>query len=78
MNTPILQTLIPQPLITPMPPLKRVHMVSLGCPKNRVDSELILGQMQQAGFELVADAENADVLIVNTCAFIEDSKTESV
>lgn len=56
----------------------RVHLVSLGCPKNRVDSELMLGQIQAAGFELVAQPEDADLLIVNTCAFIEASKTESI
>lgn len=57
---------------------RTVHMVSLGCPKNRVDSELMLGQMHMAGWSLVADAADADVVIVNTCAFIEDSKKESV
>jgi len=63
---------------TARPAGRRVHMVSLGCPKNRVDSELILGQMTAAGYELVPDAAGADILIVNTCAFIEDSKTESI
>ncbi len=55
-----------------------VHLVSLGCPKNRVDSEIILGQMHAAGYALVASPEDADLLIVNTCAFIDDSKKESV
>lgn len=78
MNIPVQQPSL-SPMAGPAPaPLRRVHMVSLGCPKNRVDSELIMGQMHQAGFELVANAEGADVLIVNTCAFIEDSKKESV
>lgn len=66
------------PIVANLTPTRRVHLVSLGCPKNRVDSEHILGQMQLAGYELVGDAETADLLIVNTCAFIEDSKTESV
>jgi len=53
-------------------------MVSLGCPKNRVDSELMLGQMARAGFEPVAQPDDADLLIVNTCGFIEQAKTESI
>ena len=57
---------------------KRVHMVSLGCPKNRVDSEIMLGQAEAAGYALTGEAADADLLIVNTCAFIEDSKKESV
>ena len=59
-------------------PEKRVHMVSLGCPKNRVDSEIMLGQAEAAGYRLTGEADEADLLIVNTCAFIEDSKKESV
>lgn len=59
-------------------PQKRVHMVSLGCPKNRVDSEIMLGQAHAAGYALTGEADEADLLIVNTCAFIEDSKKESV
>ncbi len=55
-----------------------VHVVSLGCPKNLVDSELMIGRLQQAGLALVDDAQTADVLLVNTCAFVEASKTESV
>ncbi len=57
---------------------RRVHLVSLGCPKNRVDSELMLGQIERAGFELVAEPGDADLLIVNTCSFIESAKTESI
>ncbi len=56
----------------------RVHFVSLGCPKNRVDSELMLGQLAARQFEVVADAEGADVVVVNTCGFIESAKEESV
>ncbi len=58
--------------------MKKVHVVSLGCPKNRVDSEIMIGLMQGEGFELVSDPEAADVLVVNTCAFIESAKEESI
>jgi ribosomal protein S12 methylthiotransferase len=53
-------------------------MVSLGCPKNLVDSEVMLGRLQEAGYRLVADAQEADVVVVNTCAFIDRAKQESV
>jgi ribosomal protein S12 methylthiotransferase len=53
-------------------------MISLGCPKNLVDSEVMLGFAQQAGHELTQDAGAADVLIVNTCAFIDSAKQESI
>ena len=56
----------------------KVGMISLGCPKNLVDSEVMLGLAEQAGHSLTADAREADVLIVNTCAFIDRSKQESV
>lgn len=56
----------------------RVHVVSLGCPKNRVDSELMIGQMKLGGHQLVGEAEQADVIVVNTCAFIESAKQESI
>ncbi|MCO4762897.1 MAG: 30S ribosomal protein S12 methylthiotransferase RimO [Myxococcales bacterium] len=57
---------------------RKVHVVSLGCPKNRVDTELMMGRLLQGGFSPTPDPEAADVLLVNTCAFIESSKTESV
>ncbi len=57
---------------------RSVHVVSLGCPKNRVDTELMMGQLAGAGFAPTPDADGADVLLVNTCAFIEESKTESI
>ncbi len=57
---------------------KTVGMVSLGCPKNLVDGEVMLGRLQGAGYRLVADAREADVLVVNTCAFIDRAKQESV
>jgi ribosomal protein S12 methylthiotransferase len=56
----------------------KVGMVSLGCPKNLVDSEVMLGLAQQTGHELTRDAVDADVLIVNTCAFIDKAKQESI
>ena len=56
----------------------RVGMISLGCAKNLVDGELMLGHLQRAGVEITADAAAADVVIVNTCGFIEDAKRESI
>jgi ribosomal protein S12 methylthiotransferase len=56
----------------------KVGLISLGCPKNLVDSEVMLGLAQQAGHELTRDAADADVLVVNTCAFIDSAKHESI
>src|SRR5712692_1994512 len=56
----------------------KIGLVSLGCPKNLVDSEVMLGLAQQAGHELTTDAAGADVLVVNTCAFIDSAKQESI
>ena len=56
----------------------RVGMVSLGCPKNQVDAEHMLYDLKQQGFELVADAALSDVVIVNTCGFIESAKQEAI
>jgi ribosomal protein S12 methylthiotransferase len=56
----------------------KVGLVSLGCPKNLVDSEVMLGLAQQAGHELTTQPADADVLIVNTCAFIDRAKQESI
>ncbi len=53
-------------------------MVGLGCPKNLVDGEVMLGRLQQAGYSLVSEAAAADVVVVNTCAFIDRAKQESV
>ena len=58
--------------------MKTIGMVSLGCPKNLVDSEVMLGLAQRAGHQLTPDAADADVLIVNTCAFIDKAKQESI
>jgi len=56
----------------------KIGLISLGCPKNLVDGEVMLGLAQRAGHELTPDAGDADVLIVNTCAFIDRAKQESV
>ncbi len=56
----------------------KIGMVSLGCPKNLVDSEVMLGLAQQQGHQLTRDAADADVLVVNTCAFIDKAKQESI
>jgi ribosomal protein S12 methylthiotransferase len=56
----------------------KIGLVSLGCPKNLVDSEVMLGLAQQAGHELTQVAADADVLVVNTCAFIDSAKQESI
>jgi ribosomal protein S12 methylthiotransferase len=56
----------------------KVGMISLGCPKNLVDSEVMLGLTEQAGHTLTPDAREADVLVVNTCAFIDRAKQESI
>ena len=56
----------------------KIGLISLGCPKNLVDSEVMLGLARAAGHELVRDAAAADVLVVNTCAFIDSAKQESV
>ncbi|HEX6163137.1 MAG TPA: 30S ribosomal protein S12 methylthiotransferase RimO [Vicinamibacterales bacterium] len=56
----------------------KIGFVSLGCPKNLVDSEVMLGMAEQEGHEITADASQADVLVVNTCAFIDRAKQESI
>src|SRR3990170_2535666 len=56
----------------------KIGLISLGCPKNLVDSEVMLGLAQQAGHELTREAADADVLVVNTCAFIDKAKQESI
>src|SRR3982074_2911041 len=56
----------------------KVGMISLGCAKNLVDAEIMLGSVLQRGMQITADAGEADVLVVNTCAFIDSAKEESV
>jgi ribosomal protein S12 methylthiotransferase len=58
--------------------MKKVGFVSLGCPKNLVDSEVMMGQLKAAGYEITNTEADADVLVVNTCGFIESAKQESV
>lgn len=57
---------------------RKVGMISLGCPKNQVDAEIMLKKLVDAGYILVQEADKADVVIVNTCGFIEDAKKESI
>src|SRR3954471_3719685 len=64
----------PQPTSAPT----KVGFVSLGCPKNLVDSEVMMGILATSGAELTTRAEDADVIVVNTCSFIDSAKQESV
>ncbi len=57
---------------------KNLYFVSLGCPKNRVDSEVMLGSAEREGYQIVAEPEAADVLVVNTCGFIDAAREESI
>nr|WP_294837527.1 30S ribosomal protein S12 methylthiotransferase RimO [uncultured Eubacterium sp.] len=56
----------------------KVGMISLGCPKNQVDGEALLAKLVHAGYQIVNEIENSDVMIVNTCGFIEDAKREAI
>lgn len=56
----------------------KVGMISLGCPKNQVDGELMLEKLNKAGFQIVGAIEDADIMIINTCGFIEDAKREAI
>jgi ribosomal protein S12 methylthiotransferase len=58
--------------------MKKVGFISLGCPKNLVDSEVMMGQLKQNGYQITANADEADTLVVNTCGFIESAKKESI
>lgn len=58
--------------------MEKVHLISLGCPKNLIDSELMLGALTRAGYAMTAEPADAEVLVVNTCAFIESAKQESI
>ena len=58
--------------------MKKVGFVSLGCPKNLVDSEVMMGTLEQAGYEITSSAEDAETVVVNTCGFIESAKQESI
>jgi ribosomal protein S12 methylthiotransferase len=63
---------------THFPRKPKVGMISLGCAKNLVDAEIMLGSVLQRGMEITSRAEDADVLVVNTCAFIDSAKEESI
>src|SRR3954470_968828 len=63
---------------TPTSTRKKIGFVSLGCPKNLVDSEVMMGLLHQAGAEITTRADEADVIVVNTCSFIDSAKQESV
>ena len=54
----------------------KVGMISLGCPKNQVDGELLLEKLSENGFQIVQRIEDSDLMIVNTCGFIEDAKRD--
>jgi ribosomal protein S12 methylthiotransferase len=58
--------------------MKKIGFVSLGCPKNLIDSEVMMGRLREAGYELTGDAADADTVVVNTCGFIESAKQESI
>src|SRR5690606_13105027 len=58
--------------------MKKVGFVSLGCPKNLVDSEVMMGRLAESGYEITNDADQADTVVVNTCGFIESAKQESI
>src|SRR5215469_6499465 len=60
------------------PTRKKIGFVSLGCPKNLVDSEVMMGLLNQAGAEITTRADDADIIVVNTCSFIDTAKQESV
>ncbi len=58
--------------------MKKVGFISLGCPKNLVDSEVMMGRLKREGYEITGDASEADTLVVNTCGFIDAAKKESI
>ena len=58
--------------------MKKIGFISLGCPKNLVDSEVMMGQLRQKGYEITSDASEAETLVVNTCGFIDAAKQESI
>jgi ribosomal protein S12 methylthiotransferase len=58
--------------------MKKVGFISLGCPKNLVDSEVMMGHLKQNGYQITADAAEADTVVVNTCGFIDSAKKESI
>src|SRR3954453_21860425 len=81
---PMPKTTLPLPRPTPATPsnlpveVQSVAFVSLGCPKNLVDSERMLGLLAEDGIAITPDASQADAIVINTCGFLEASKTESM
>ena len=71
-------TVAAKPSSVPKTAPVRIGFISLGCPKNLVDSEVMMGMLQQAGAVMTSEPETADVLVVNTCSFIDSAKQESV
>ena len=57
---------------------QKVSMVSLGCPKNTVDGEVLLGDLFRSGFDVTDNHEESDAIVVNTCGFVEDAKADSI
>ena len=68
----------PEPVPSATAAPKKIGFVSLGCPKNLVDSEVMMGLLAQGGAQITSRAEDADIIVVNTCSFIESAKQESV
>lgn len=56
----------------------KIYIISLGCPKNQVDCEIMVNKLMSGGFQIADSIENSDAVIINTCAFIEDAKTEAI
>ena len=76
MGAPIMSDTITKP--RPLADAKRVGMVSLGCPKALVDSERILTRLRADGYAMSPDYDGADVVLVNTCGFLDSAKEESL
>lgn len=56
----------------------KIGFVSLGCPKNQIDTEVMLKELSDAGYEITAEDISADIIVINTCAFIESAKKEAI
>ena len=56
----------------------KIGFVSLGCPKNQLDTEVMLAELNAAGYEITAEETEAEIIILNTCGFINDAKAESI
>ena len=80
MTSPATLAIKPTPAAAPALPASRpkIGFVSLGCPKNLVDSEVMMGMLHHGGAELTPNAEDAEIIVVNTCSFIDSAKQESV